>query len=121
MVHAHDLKVLSRYAPIEARGNLRQLGDIGGDAPLGETALSWLLAKPRWHGNHLRDVRKARCPVVEFADDGVEQIAQLEQSPIGALLLGDDLMNAGPKVLLAHPAKCLLDQLMLVSRLKLLQ
>jgi hypothetical protein len=92
MVHAYDLKVLSHYAPIEARSNLRQLGDIGGDAPglvadeelrpLGETALSWLLAKPRWQ-NHLRD-GQARCPVVEFADDGVEQIAPLDKSPIGA-------------------------------------
>ena len=31
--------------------------------------------------------------------------------PIGALLLGDDPVNAGPKLLLAHPAgtRCLLD------------
>ena len=41
----------------------------------------------------------------------MEQIAQLEQPPIGALLLGDDPINAGPKLLLAHPAgaRCLLD------------
>ena len=47
----------------------------------------------------------------ELADDGVELIAQLQQPPIGALLLSDDPINAGPKLLLAHPAgaRCLLD------------
>jgi len=41
----------------------------------------------------------------------VKQIAQLDQPPMGALLLSDDPINAGPKLLLAHSAgtRCLLD------------
>jgi hypothetical protein len=45
----------------------------------------------------------ACCPVIEFAHDGVEQIAQLEQSAVGAFLLGDHPINAGPKLVLALP------------------
>ena len=45
-----------------------------------------------------RDVRQAGRRAVEFVGDGVEQIAQLDQPPIGALLLGDDPINAGPKL-----------------------
>jgi hypothetical protein len=37
-----------------------------------------------------RDVRQAGRRVIELAGDGVEQVAQLDQPPIGALLLGDD-------------------------------
>jgi hypothetical protein len=68
-------------------------------------------AKPRWCGNNVRDVRQVGRRAIELADDGAEQITQLVQPPIGALLLGDDPINAGPELLLAHPpgTRCLLD------------
>ena len=49
------------------------------------------------------------CPI-EFGDDGVNAIAQIKQLPTSALLVGDDPINAGPQLLLAHPAdgRCLL-------------
>ena len=68
----------------------------------GETAMAW---------QQCSSVRQAGRRAIELAGDGAEQITQLDQPPIGALLLGDDPINAGPKLLLAHPAgtRCLLD------------
>jgi hypothetical protein len=50
----------------------------------------------------IRDIRGACC-AVEFAHDGVEQIAQLEQLLVGAFLLGDHPIDAGPKLVLDVP------------------
>jgi hypothetical protein len=63
----------------------------------------------------------ASCPASYRAGDGAEQITQLDQPRVGALLLGDDPINAGPKLLLAHPTgtRCLLDHAAKVAAIAL--
>jgi hypothetical protein len=106
------------------RANNRQLGDVGGDAPglvAGEEVRrprageaierrGSLRApgKLREHGDNLRDIRQrihwaGSCPI-EFGDDSVKAIPQLEKLPICALLVSDDPINASPNLFLEHAA-----------------
>jgi hypothetical protein len=62
-----------------------------------------MACSPRRRGHNVRDVRQADRRSIEFAGDGAEQIAQLDQPLIGALLLGDDPINALIALMLTIP------------------